>query len=373
MRRVAVALALCCVAAAACSHSVLSSPDRDNTRPRRSAEASPPGRTKLSVQKYKGGLDFPVDMAWVPGTDTIFFTEKNTGKVRVLIGRHLLSLPCAELEVAAEGERGALGIALDPRFRVNRYLYVYYTNRSPLENRVTRFIVRHNRCVNPKNIVTGLSASSAGYHNGGQLEFDRGKLFVSVGEAHDAANAQNLASRLGKILRYNPDGSIPQDNPFDKPGHPNPVWSYGHRNPFGLAVRPETHQLFESENGPDCDDELNLIARGANYGWGNGYQCQTAGVGPGPMAPLMRWTPTIVPTDLCWYSGRISSLSNSLFMGDFSQGGLHRFVLNPAGTRVVKQTVIYRDAEGIVDVSNGPGGWLYFATPSAIDRIVSRL
>ncbi len=325
-----------------------------------------PKRTK--VQTYKGGLDFPVDMAWVPGTKKIFFTEKNTGRVSVLVGRDLKGRACVDLDVQSDGERGALGIVLHPRFKKNGYLYVYYTNNSPVENRVTRFTVRNNRCTNPKHIVTGLTSSS-GYHTGGQLEFVGGKLFVSVGESHEADEAQDRSSRLGKILRLNPNGSVPNGNPF---GDDNPAWSYGHRNPFGLAHKPGSRRIYESENGPQCDDEVNRILKGRNYGWGSGYECGTKGVGPNPKGPMVRYGNIIVPTDLWWYRGRMKSLSGSLYMGDYGNGRLHRLVMNRRGTKVTADRIIYDASNGITDVSKGPGGWLYFATNSAILRIVPR-
>ena len=322
-----------------------------------SASVALPEGTK--VQIYKSGLDYPIDMAWVPGTKRVFFTEKNTGKIRIMAGRRLLTRACVRLDVANDGEQGALGIVLHPRFKSTKWLYVMYTNASPEEMRVTRFTVRENRCRSPLTIMEGVPASS-GYHNGGQLAFVRNKLFVSTGDNHDPAAAQNTANRLGKILRYNADGSIPGDNPFTVAGSPNPVWSYGHRNPFGLASRPGTRQLFETENGPSCDDELNIIKKGRNYGWGDAYRCGS-GVGTNPRRPLRRWTPPIVPTDPWWYRGRMKKLSGSLYMGDY-EGTLHRFVMNDRGTRVRAHRTIYRGAS-IVDVSKGPGGWLYFITP----------
>ena len=322
------------------------------------------------VATYEGGLDFVVDMAWVKGTKKMFFTEKNTGQIRVLKGRRLLSSPCADLDVNGSGERGLLGIALHPNFNDNHKLYVYYTNASPLEHRVTRFKVRTNRCRKPRHILKGLDASSSGYHNGGQLEFIGKKLFVSTGEAHNPAEAQSTSSRLGKILRYNDDGSIPDGNPFSIPGDKNPVWSYGHRNPFGLARKPGSTKLYETENGPDCDDELNFIKKGRNYGWGSGYQCGSAGVGPNPKEPMKRWTPTIVPTDPWWYQGKMKRLSGSLYMGDYGNSALHRFILNNKGTEVKEDRTIHTAPDGIVDVTKGPGGWLYFATPGTIFRIV---
>jgi len=274
------------------------------------------------------------------------------------------------LDVNSAGERGALGISLHPRFKSNHYLYVYYTNASPLENRVTRFTVRNDRCRDPKQIVTGIDASSSGYHNGGQLEFAGGKLFVATGEAHSAAEAQDTGNRLGKILRYKPNGSVPDGNPFSTPADPNPVWSYGHRNPFGLARKPGTNKLYSSENGPNCDDEVNHILKGRNYGWGSGYQCGTSGVGTTPKGPMKRWTPPIVPTDLWWYKGKLRALSGNLFMGDYGEGRLHKFVLNRKGTRIRRDRIIYNGDAAIVDVAKGPGGWLYFLTPNAIRRIV---
>ncbi|MDQ3877328.1 MAG: PQQ-dependent sugar dehydrogenase [Actinomycetota bacterium] len=321
------------------------------------------------VETYKDNLAFPVDMAWVKGSHKIFFTEKNSGKIRVMRGRKLIHRACARLSVNSQGERGLLGIALDPRFQRNHRLYVYYTQASPLQNRVARFVVSHDRCTHKKNIVRGISASSSGYHNGGQLEFLHGKLFVSVGEAHAPANAQNTSKRLGKILRINTDGSVPKANPF---GRSNPVWSYGHRNPFGLARRPGTRILYETENGPSCDDELNVIRKGRNYGWGNGYHCGSNGVGSNPKAPLRRWTPTIAPTDAWWYRGRMSALSGSLYFGDYNDQNLHRVMFNKRGTRVRDSRIIFHSGEPIIDVAKGPGGWLYFATTTSIKRIVKK-
>ncbi len=325
-----------------------------------------PDNTK--VDAYKTGLDFPVDMAWVEGTKKLFFTEKNTGKIRVINKGRLLSRACVNLDVAADGERGALGLTLHPAFKDNHFLYVFYTNRSPLESRVTRFTVSNNRCVDGRRIMRGVPAS--GYHIGGQLEFVDGKLFVSTGEAHDPGAAQRVDNRLGKILRYNPDGSVPKGNPFSKPGDRNPVWSYGHRNPFGLTHKPGSSQLFETENGPNCDDEFNRIKKGRNYGWGDNYRCGTAGVGPNPKPPLKRWSNVIVPTDPWYYRGRMNALDDDVYVGDFGGNRLHRLVINDRGTDVREDRVIYTASNGITDVSKGPGGWLYFATTSGIFRIV---
>ena len=321
------------------------------------------------VQTYKDNLDFPVDMAWEPGTKRIFFTEKNSGKIRVLVRGNLKPTACKNLDVDSSGEGGALGIALHPDFKDNHYLYVYWTSRDPLENRVTRFTVRENRCRDAKHILKGIRANGQ-YHHGGQLEFVKGKLFVSVGEAHDRAEAQNTSSRLGKILRVNPNGSTPETNPFD-----NAVWSYGHRNPFGLTHKPGSTKLYSTENGPGCNDELNHIKKGRNYGWGPNESCPNTDVdGPNPKTPIKRWSEVVVPTDPWWYQGTFGAMSGSLYVGSYDfdddTGKLWRFNLNDHGTKIKNGAVLHRAPSGILDVSKGPGGWLYYLTNSSIRRIV---
>jgi glucose/arabinose dehydrogenase len=315
------------------------------------------------VRTYEGGLSSAVDIAWVPGTNKIFFTQQG-GKIGVIEGGRQLNRACRRLDVNSTSERGALGLVVHPRFQNNHYLYVYYTNDTPLENRVTRFTVKGNRCRNPENIVTGIPSPSA-IHNGGQIDIVNGKLFITTGDGGNPANAQDPSSRLGKVLRYNLNGSVPNDNPF---GPANPVWSFGHRNGFGLGHNPRTDRIYQSENGPECDDELNHIKEGRNYGWGGGYDCGNP-VGPNPKAPMKRWTPTIVPTDPWWYFGRMKALNDSLYMGDYGTGRLHRFIMNDKGTRVRKDRIVYNSDFSIVDVSKGPGGWLYFLTRTTLYKI----
>jgi glucose/arabinose dehydrogenase len=324
---------------------------------------------EFEARPYASKLDFPVDMAWERGTKRIFFTEKTTGKVKVMVGRKVLAEPCIKIPVATDLLEGMTGIVLAPGFTKNHWLYVFYTKKKPHENRVTRFEVRHNKCINPKQIVTGLTPSRI--HNGGQLEFIGDKLFVSTGDAGEKGRAQDTDSLHGKILRLEMDGSIPEGNPFSTPGSPNAVWSYGHRNPFGLALRLGTNQLYETENGPNCDDELNIIKPGKNYGWGDDYGCGP-GVGEDPKKALKSWTPTIVPADLWWYKGTTTSLNDALYMAEYVAGKIHRFELSPRGRKIISDDVIYDSEEKLVDVSKGPGGHFFFMTQSGIFKLVEK-
>jgi aldose sugar dehydrogenase len=319
----------------------------------------------IAVDDYVRGLKFAVDMTW-DGEDTFFVTEKK-GAIRVVTGGELLAEPCTVLPVNFKFLAGALGIVLDPDYDQNHYLYVYYTNKEPYENRVTRFTVADNKCTSPEHIITGIPASKP--HNGGQMVFMDDKLFVTTGDAMARDRAQLTDSLEGKVLRLEADGSIPDDNPFSTPDEPNPVWSYGHRNPFGLAVRPGTNQLFETENGQECNDEMNIIVKGANYGWPS--TCEGGMAGEDPHSPLLTWAGIIVPTDLWWYDGKIKAISDSLLMAEFRLGRVHRFTMNDAGTKVLDHTIIYQDENRVIHVSDGPDGWLYMLTVSGIRRMTT--
>lgn len=327
------------------------------------APASPEGSV---VQTVKGGLNFPVDMTWVPGTGTIFFTEQDTGKIRELNRGELRPAACVNLKVDPSGEQGLLGISLDPNYSTNHYLYVYFSSKGAQDNRVARFEVVEHVCTDKTFLLEGIPDNTI--HNGGQLEFVDGYLFVSTGDVANASNSQNLNSLAGKILRINSDGTIPEDNPALPAAHPA-VWSYGHRNTFGLAARSDTGQLLQSENGPGCDDEVNIILPGENYGWGPGYNCTGPAVGVDPMPPLREWTPTIAPTDVVFYEGRLDALDGTLLMGDYNRGRIHRFELSKDGMDITDESIVHNDDGAIIDVAKGPGGWVYYLTETAIKRI----
>jgi glucose/arabinose dehydrogenase len=201
-------------------------------------------------------------------------------------------------------------------------------------------------------------------HYGARIVFDgKGHLFFSIGERGDMSKAQDLASPLGKIHRVALDGSVPRDNPFVRtPGALPTIWSYGHRNPEGLAFDPATGLLWESEHGPTGGDEVNLIDRGGNYGWGvvsKGMQPGLKGVSaPGLIDPAAWYFPTIAPSGIGFYTGKpYEGWRGSLLLAALRGQELRRLTVK--GRTVVSQEVLFNGLGRVRDVATGPDGLLY--------------
>jgi glucose/arabinose dehydrogenase len=217
------------------------------------------------------GLWAPSAMAFAP--DGRLFVCEQVGRLRVIKNGVLLATPFVSLTVNAVGERGLLGVAFDPAFATNGFVYVYYTATSPtVHNRVSRLTAQGDvAATGSETVILDLEPlSSATNHNGGALHFGTdGKLYVAVGDNALGSNSQTLANRLGKVLRINKDGSIPADNPFygTASGENRSIWARGLRNPFTFAFRPGTGRMFINDVGQDTWEEINDGAAGANYGW----------------------------------------------------------------------------------------------------------
>ncbi len=228
----------------------------------------PSGFTETRVT---GGLSQPTAMAFAP--DGRLFVAEQDGDLRVIKNGILLAQPFVSLTVSSSGERGLLGVAFDPNFASNQFVYVYYTATTPaIHNRVSRFTASGDVAApGSETVLLELNnLSGATNHNGGALHFGPdGRLYIAVGENANCANSQTLANLLGKILRINKDGSLPNDNPFfnSASGVNRAIWALGLRNPFTFSFQPGTGRMFINDVGQNTWEEINDGIAGSNYGW----------------------------------------------------------------------------------------------------------
>ncbi len=347
----------------------------------------PPGNPAVELAPYQSGVASPVALAFAPD-GRVFYAERYTGSIRVIENGAVLPTPFYTLtNTATAGERGLLGLALDPAFPSNPWVYAYQTYNDAangtIYNRIVRIEASGNAGLSHAVILPMRTLSGATNHNGGVIAFGPdGKLYALVGENADPSLSQDPMSLLGKVLRLNPDGSAPPDNPFyGNPNWDNRVYTYGHRNMFGLAFHPTTGRAYVTENGPTCNDEVNLLTPGRNYGWGPTETCATPPPppdntnrdGPSPVLPIDWWTPTIAPTNAAFYTGALLPQSRDhLIFGAYNDRRLRDLTLNPAdGASVVNETVLATAPEGILDVEMGRDGYLWVTTPSTIYRLVA--
>ncbi len=349
---------------------------------------TPPGiASNVTPSVIATGLDTPWAMRFAP-SGKLFITER-PGRVRVFENNVLNPTPVLTISgtETLSAEEGLQGMALDPDFGNNGYMYLYYTyspGDGSMKNRVARYTVSGNTTVGtPVTLVDAIPGSR--FHNGGRIAFGPdGKLYIATGAADVDAAAQDLNSTAGKILRINPDGTIPADNPF--PGLP--VYSLGHRNPQGLAWHPETGKLWSTEHGPTgtppfcCHDEVNIIEPGANYGWPKHYASLTNSTYSSlnvvnPVYPVYesgdgKWA----PGGAIFYRGDQlgGPWKNSLIfagLGFQNAGGraLYRLGLNVDNTTPTSLDSLFVNQYGrLRDVVEGPGGDLYLATSNRDGR-----
>lgn len=222
----------------------------------------------FAEEKIAEGLD-PTTMAIAPD-GRLFIVQKN-GSILIVENGQLLADPFLQIPVDNYNERGLGGIALDPGFEFNNYFYIFYTVQGENHNRISRFTANGNFALPESEMVLfELPQLGGTIHNGGSMQFGAdGKLYVAVGDGANGENAQNLNTTLGKILRINPNGSIPTDNPFYNLLSDNnrAIWAYGFRNPFTTAMQPGTGRLFANDVGNALFEEVNDILPGRNYGW----------------------------------------------------------------------------------------------------------
>ena len=351
------------------------------TAPRSATPASKaaPGR----VTTYAQGLEHPWALAFLP--DGRLLVTERPGRLRLVDKSGKLSAPLAGVpRVHAQGQGGLLDVALDPDFARNRVVYLSYAE--PDDNRsagtaVARATLGDDGLGDVKVIYRQQPKVAGSGHFGSRIVFRRdGTLFVTQGERmRYSAQAQDLQSLLGKVVRINKDGTIPKDNPFAGRDDARPeIWSYGHRNVQAAALHPETGDLWTIEHGARGGDELNRPQPGKNYGWpvityGVDYSGAKIGTGTakaGMEQPVYYWDPVIAPSGALFYTGdAFPAWKGSLFVGSLQPGALVRLTLRN-GRVTGEERFLGELNERIRDVAQGPDGAIYVVTDSPNGKVL---
>jgi len=315
----------------------------------------------VKVETVAENLDIPWSIVWDPD-GTIFFTERN-GNVRIIQDGIVSEKPILSLNVGGF-EGGLLGIALDPNYSENHYIYLYYTynNFFSTENKVVRYVESNLTLSEDKVLIDKIPGGPN--HDGGRIQFGPdGKLYITTGDAGNAGLAQDKNSVAGKILRINSDGSIPEDNPFSG----SPIYSYGHRNPQGLDWD-DSGNLVATEHGPRQHDEINVIVPGANYGWPDIIGSETI---EGLVTPIMNTdNDTWAPSGAEFYDGnKIPQWTGKFFVATLRGNHLHMIDFDIEKNKVLShQKLFVGDFGRLRDVATGPDGYLYFLTSNRDGR-----
>jgi len=346
----------------------------------RDSFVSPDG-VRYRVERFLEA-NFPVGMVFTPAGE-LFYNEKTTGSVRYVSADGIRQIqPVISLAADALQERGMLGIALDPDYETNRHVWIFYTAQGTAReypaNKVLRFRAAAGIGIEPVELLSVPIENGHLVHNGGGLQFDdEGYLYVGIGDYGDASLPQNLNVPQGKIHRFAVQDDrlvIPEDNPFAG----SSVYAYGLRNPFDYAFDPLSGRLFATENGDSCDDELNLILPGFNYGYRQDYECAgtryIAGLGR-YLPPLLSYTPTIAPVGIAFYDHpAVPQWRHDLFFCSWNDGVLHHVRLTAGRNRVEFDRPI--DLGGLhcrLDVAVSPSGAVYFGAVGGGTGAIYRL
>jgi glucose/arabinose dehydrogenase len=315
--------------------------------------------------KIADGLQTPTSMAFSP--DGRLFVNEKGGKIWIIKDEKLLTPAFLTLPVATDGEEGLLGITFDPDFERNHYIYVYYTTKNPtVHNKVSRFIVQssNGNIADPdsETQIINLPTLGAAIHQGGAIHFGPdGKLYVAVGDNSVRDNSQSKDSLFGKILRVNPDGSIPEDNPFvgqsDAKGE---IWALGFRNPYTFSFQPGTNKLFVNDVGENTFEEINDVTKGDNYGWPS---CEGTCAISGMKNPLYFYDHNtgraITGGDFYNSTNFPQEYQHDYFFADYTASWIKHFDI---GKHEVTDFAI--NVPAAVDIKSGPDGGLYYLSIS---------
>jgi len=340
---------------------------------------------EFQIVSVVDGLDNPWGIAFLP--EGGFLVTERPGRLRVYRDGALDPNPVEGVpEVWARSQGGLLDVALHPDFRENRFVYLSYSK--PLDGgEATTAVARGHfdgsRLTDVEDIFVARAATSSGAHFGSRLLFDRdGYLFITVGDRGRMQEAQNLSNHQGTTIRLHDDGGVPGDNPFVGRDDALPeIWTYGNRNAQGMALHPETGEVWQNEHGPRGGDELNHIRPGVNYGWPeithgvnyDGSQITPDTARAGMEQPVLHWTPSIAVSGMDFYTGdAFPSWNGDIFVGALAQEHIRRLTLE--GNRVTSQeSLLTGFRQRIREVKTGPDGYLYLLTDHSGSGQVVRL
>ncbi len=332
-------------------------------------------------------LEIPWSLAWLP--DGRLLVVERAGRLRVLDAEgRLQPEPVRDTPaVVARGQGGLLAVAVHPDYADNGWIYLAFSDPGPDRTALTAIVrgrLREGAFVDQEDVFRAPRRfyTPAAHHFGTRIVFDgKGHLFFAIGDRGQMHEAQDLSRPNGKVLRLHDDGRVPADNPFvSTPDAFGATWSYGNRNAQGLAIHPETGDLWETEHGPRGGDELNRILPGHNYGWPvvsyginyNGRPITALTEKEGMTPPVSYWTPSPALCGIGFYTGdRFPRWKNHLFITALRAEELRRVELDDEG-RVARQEVIFKGLGRLRDVATGPDGALYVALegPGRIVRLV---
>lgn len=339
--------------------------------------SAPIGSAKAAYRlvTLASGLVQPWSIAFLP--DGRMLVTERPGRLRVFADGRLDPRPLEGVPpVYVAGQAGLLDICLHPDFAQNRVLYLSYvaSGDGGAATAVARAELAEGGLRNVTRLFEALPRRSGSLNLGSRIVFDRaGLMYVSCGDRFQMQQAQDLSDLAGKIVRLKDDGSVPADNPFvGRAGARPEIFTYGNRNPQGLALHPESGKIWEVEHGPKGGDELNVLKAGANYGWPlathgvnyDGSIISTHTRLPGMEDPLRFWTPSISPCGLCFYTAdKFPGWKGSLFTGALSSNALYRIEVDGEKYRG-EELLLEGRLPYIRDVRQGPDGLLYLVTQS---------
>lgn len=344
----------------------------------------------IRLDTIVSGLNVPWSLSFLPRNEMLV-TDRN-GKFYYVRKDKSKTLIKGTPKVVAEGQGGLMDVVLDPDYNKNHNIYLSYSKAGETVNgrllattAIMKAKFENGALSQQKDIFIAKPFQPTRHHYGSRMQFAKdGTLYFSVGErGNEEQNPQQINNNdLGKIHRINKDGSIPKDNPFvNKSDAEASIYSYGHRNPQGMTIHPETGKIWTNEHGPRGGDEINIIAPGKNYGWpeityginynGRPMAPDTKTEKPGMEQPLFQWTPSIAPSGLAFVTGnKYKGWEGNLMTGSLRFQYLNRSVLKD--NKVVSEEILFKNIGRVRDVRMAPDGYLYISVedPGIIYKLV---